>query len=134
MSIQNRIVAIVAACGLLPVIITLTMTSQLARSHGVATVTSRQLAERSEQLNRLMMGFSGALKLQVDGFSLVPKETCSPSAGFQSPTSIDGLPVKLITPSAAGHRSSGFGRDDQFTMQLEATHDSWLGQIAGTRV
>ena len=45
---------------------------------------------------RLMMGFSGALKLQVDGFSLVPKETCNPSEGFQSPTSIDGWPLDWV--------------------------------------
>jgi len=50
---------------------------------------------------RTMMGFSGALKLEVDGFSLVPKEECS-REGFRSPTQIDGWPDDWVfgLPSA----------------------------------
>jgi hypothetical protein len=50
---------------------------------------------------RTMMGFSGALKLVVDGMSLVPKETCS-REGFPSPTQLDGWPEDWVfgLPSA----------------------------------
>ena len=50
---------------------------------------------------RTMMGFSGALKLVVDGFSLVPKEECS-REDFSSPTQIDGWPEDWVfgLPSA----------------------------------
>jgi hypothetical protein len=50
---------------------------------------------------RTMIGFSGALKLVVDGFSLVPKEECS-RPDFESPTSIDGWPEDWVfgLPSA----------------------------------
>ena len=50
---------------------------------------------------RTLMGFSGALKLVVDGFSLVPRETCD-REDFESPTQIDGWPEDWVfgLPSA----------------------------------
>ncbi len=50
---------------------------------------------------RLMMGYSGALKLVVDGFSLVPKETCSRAEGWSSPTTIDGWPEDWVFDQGA---------------------------------
>ena len=51
---------------------------------------------------RFMMGYSGALKLVVDGMYLRPKETCKPDEGFMSPTQIDGWPEDWVfgLPSA----------------------------------
>lgn len=45
---------------------------------------------------RFMMGYSGALKLVVDGMSLQPKETCSREEGWSSPTQLDGWPEDWV--------------------------------------
>jgi hypothetical protein len=54
---------------------------------------------------RLMQGYSGALKLVIDGFSLVPKETCSREEGWSSPTTIDGWPEDWVFPTPSSPQS-----------------------------
>ncbi|HEX8205231.1 MAG TPA: hypothetical protein VF587_04130 [Solirubrobacteraceae bacterium] len=65
---------------------------------------------------RLTMGFSGALKLIVDGFSLVPKETCSREEGWSSPTTIDGWPEDWVFDQGAA---------PQRRKKLELESDWW---------
>ncbi len=64
---------------------------------------------------RTTMGFSGALKLEVDGFSLVPKETCS-REGFDSPAQLDGWPEDWVFGLPAAPHAS---------RRLELQSDWW---------
>lgn len=65
---------------------------------------------------RLMMGYSGALKLVVDGLSLMPKETCKPGEGFRSPTQLDGWPEDWVFGLPAAPQSQ---------RKLELQSDWW---------
>ncbi len=51
---------------------------------------------------RTTIGFSGALKLVVDGMYLRPDETCTPDEGWESPTQIDGWPGDWVFGLPAG--------------------------------
>ena len=67
---------------------------------------------------RTMTGYSGALKLEIDGLSLVPKETCSREEGWSSPTTLDGWPEDWVFGlPAAPHRRS--------TMSLQSDWWRW---------
>jgi hypothetical protein len=64
---------------------------------------------------RTMMGYSGALKLEVDGLSLVPKEECTRD-GFPSPVMLDGWPEDWVFGLPAAPHAS---------RKLELQSDWW---------
>ncbi len=71
------------------------------------TCTGKMRNNGGETLQfRTMMGYSeSALKLVVDGLSLVPKETCN-ARDYRSPTFLDGWPEDWVFAlPAAPHRS-----------------------------
>ncbi len=81
------------------------------------TCTGKMRNNGGETLQfRTLMGFSrDALRLEVDGFSLFPKETCT-REGFQSPTHLDGWPEDWVF---------GLPASPQSQRKLELQSDWW---------